>query len=161
MNDSKILILNLDPTLCLPKTCDHLSEFIRRTFSNAEICYSTSVPQTVCHAFMPDIAFIHPGLTTLSPDVIDSLNKKWEQASVLGVFCEKGYPQIQKDCLMLHKFDDFLLSPFQERDIHLRLHKILHLKWKNTVVSESLKPKNSLHIHELVGRSKNFSRLLS
>lgn len=119
MNHSA-LVLHEDSSPCPSGLCGSLSGVLQR------VCHLPQVQEYPC-ATVPAMTSLHPDLVVLclngskTPPRIESSRSRWPKARWLAILCRAG----ELDNAWLGRVDDFLCCPFHERELALRIERLL------------------------------------
>lgn len=156
-----VLIVDLNPRSCPTDSCGQLPRLIRSFLPSGQIHLETItalLPEYI--SSRPDLILLRPSLPNSLLEVTRSLRKKWNQASILGLFC--GGWDDPRDVFQsaFDAVDDFLSCPFKDSELFLRIQRLLRWK-KETLASYATKTiKEELHLESLVGESECFLRAI-
>lgn len=157
MDNPQVLILNDGSIPCQTRDESKLLSLIGNIFPKAEIRYRNRGASLAIESFQPDIIFWRPPTIQKLPKLVNTLRERWLGAPIVGLFCqglETPYPITSG---LLTCLDDFLICPFQQLDVCLRIQRLLYCPKK---VTEPDRSGTTFRVKGLVGESKDFLKTI-
>jgi len=154
------LIIDLNPHSCPAGHCARLPDLLRDSIPGVEIDVqvTTLFPPSPTPS-QPDLIVLRPSSAMLLSHVLPMLRAKWNQSSILGIFCA-GWNQPRDDSeSFLEGLDDFAACPFKKVDLFPRIQRVLQVK-ERTVAAPAGNIKSRFGLEALVGKSKTFIQAL-
>jgi len=153
----RVLIINLNTSLCPVECCEGLLKIIEETLAPAAVRMQSD-SDLLGHPGLdrPDLIVLRPCLSGPLAEVIGTIKKNWSRVPLIGLFCKEwnAIPQT-----LLRMFDDFLFCPFKEIDLAARLLRLLHATNSRADGSSEINViKEQFHLEPLVGESECFMR---
>ena len=155
-----VLIFNQNPAPCAAAKCDSILPLFQKSFSTKciqEQCANRALDKL---SAAPDLILVRPSVSETAQQLIESCKEKWACAPILGILCVKSQELLEGLPPIFTKIDDFLLCPFHEPELLIRMERLLQPKATGAVTSENPDPNQTLHFGLLVGQSESFFRAI-
>jgi DNA-binding NtrC family response regulator len=122
--DPSVLILDQNSAPCAERKCSSLAGLLQRSHS-VMVCRQPGALQATPPIPAPDIILLRSSADRLEHGLVASCKKKWRRAPVVALLCPASDRSLDVLPPVLADIDDFLVCPFRENDLVLRIKRLL------------------------------------
>jgi DNA-binding NtrC family response regulator len=159
-SEQNALILNQTSSHCPVNQCDSLFSLLRKSIPFRRIeerNARNSLPEV---SFIPDLVVLRLSLGASAQKLIASCKRIWSCAAILALFCLGSNEPIDILPSDFDAVDDFVSCPFRERELTLRIKRLLQSKSGTKMSTDLPAEKRKLHPVSMVGESPCFLRVI-
>jgi DNA-binding NtrC family response regulator len=150
------LLLNPSSSRCATNSCGSVIDALRDEFDLDHIHESNGRFLPGYFSFVPDIVLVRLPGGFEAQEIIASCRKAWRDTSVLALVCPAIERMTKDFSALLRLVDDFLSCPFQNRELFIRVRRILLLKRADGGSTLQGRFKETRHAVPIVGESPGF-----
>ena len=157
--NQNVLILNQNPATCGADKCNGLSGVLQRSLSIGHVQEEKEDLRSDDLPFVPDLILLRIPVARAAQNLINSCKRISSCAALLALFCFGPSEPIDIPPYLFDAVDDFVACPFRERELTLRVRRLLHLK-SAKVSSDRTEGKRKFQPLSMVGESPCFLQVI-
>src|SRR5262245_33286303 len=155
-----VLILNQNSAPCAADKCGGLLGLLQRSLPIECVQQGKENLRPDDLPFIPDLILLRVSVARAAHKLINSCKRIWSCAAILALFCLGSNEPIDILPSDFDAVDDFVSCPFRERELTLRVKRLLQSKSATKMSAERPEGKRKLHPLSMVGESPCFLRVI-
>jgi len=158
--NQSVLILNQNSAPCAADKCSDLAGLLKRSLPIGHVQEKKENLRSDDLPFIPDLILLRVSVARAVQNLIDSCKRISGCAAILALFCLGCNDPADIPPSLFDAVDDFVACPFRERELTLRVKRLLHLKSAAKLLSERTEGKSKFHPVSIVGESPCFLQVI-
>ncbi|RMH31554.1 MAG: sigma-54-dependent Fis family transcriptional regulator [Nitrospirae bacterium] len=158
MRAPTMLLVDADTQRSCHNQCSRLPHILHIHFPHLSIQTFTGSRSSLHSQPKPSIILFRPSNVSALAQRVVTFREQWPQAWILGLICDHPPSSILHHEHWFPSFDDFLICPFQETDLILRLRRALACVATRSRMTDHSEP--SWYMGTLIGSSPIFRQAI-